>query len=173
MSSSMKSLFLDSNYDKGIKIPKVVWENYPSKYSVNKQRRKVPFANRAANCSLYLTAADMPSEKSQELAEIPETSNKDKIELPHILESLTNVEKSINEKLTSLQKLGTEGYFENMLKESLENRDRSHGNVVDGPGNHQNPSASVVATNETKVKKRKNTKSQMTIMDHSEKKRKT
>ena len=168
----MKSLFLESNYDKGIKIPKVVWENYPSKYSVNKRRTKVPFTNRAANCSLYLTAADTPSEKSQERAEIPETSNKNTIELPHLLQSLTNVEKSINEKLTSLQKLGTEGYFENILKESLEKRDKSHGNVVDGPGNHQNPSASVVATNEPKgIKRKKNKKNQMTIMDHSQNKK--
>ena len=182
MASHLKSLFLPSYYEKeSLTLPDVQFTKVPSRYTVNKSRRKVPFANKDSLCSLYLTAAKQPSEPTKEIAEVPESNNQVEVDLPtkEILNSINSAEKSIHEKISQLQNLGTDKYLQQKLNASMKAKKGKNVNLVDYPGDLRPSSASVTEVKEAKKRKTsklKKDENPLTLIEHhassSNKKRK-
>ena len=145
---SDKSVWIPQQYQ-NFHFPQARFSSFPSPIEYGIRRRTNRMGNEIERHSLYLTAASIPSEKDQELVEVPQTVHTTTIEqgTQQIIDSLNSVERSLAKKFDELRENGLENYVNKQLQEMMKSKKEP---VVSGPDNTEPISSDVIAVRENK-----------------------
>ena len=150
---SLKSLYIDSLYSPTI-FPKATLTSLPNSTLYNAPRRGNKLLNKSDRYSLFLHSAPALPPEKEEIVEIPSTKTGPSINQPffQILESISNMETSLNKKISDLQSQGVEKYIDKQVKESAKRRAKPPVANTSGLGANVVTATEVKASNPKKKK---------------------
>ena len=145
---AFKQEFIPSVYN--FMLPTAEITSLPHSTQYNVRRRKNLLFNKIQRHSLFLNAASLPPEKTQQLMEIPQTESTPSIDRPAAqIEAALNVEeKALAQPMDTLDKLGGQGFINHQVSQGK----ATHGkNQVASPDFNDTVSSAVLSTHEVKV----------------------